>query len=222
MKAMRFFSFFLVLVFLYIYLHYYISLFFSRYGVFSKNTWFRMFLIFALISVLFLFLRRKFTGGFFEFFYILGFSWMGYILILSFLIFISDIFLKIFVFDFKKVFFVIISLSFLIFLKSVYNAIAIPKIKTIDLYIEKITNSYRIAFISDVHLDFKFKNKIFSKIIKIISEQKPDILIIGGDLIDPGFTIDNDVLKIKSLNFPVVGVCGNHEYYYGFDKTKDV
>lgn len=222
MKAIRFFSFFIVLVFLYIYLHYYVSLFFSRYGIFSKNTWFRIFLVFALISVLFLFLRRKLTSGLFEYFYIFGFSWMGYILILGLLIFISDILLKLFVFDFRKIFFITISLSILIFLKSVYNAIIIPETKSINLVMENITNPYKIVFISDMHLDFSFKNKIFSKIIEKISKQKPDILIIGGDLIDPGFSIDSDILKIRALNFPVIGVYGNHEYYYGFDKTKDV
>ncbi|MCX7904870.1 MAG: metallophosphoesterase, partial [Caloramator sp.] len=82
------------------------------------------------------------------------------------------------------------------------------KIKT-----KKIKGSIKIIQISDYH-DSKIHKK---QLVKIISKEEPDIIVITGDLIDiKTKTLDNvaalisDIIKI---NKKIYYVPGNHEYY---------
>jgi len=215
----KFFVFFLLVVLFYIGLHIYIANFFSRVG-FSKNNVNRFFLIMALLSVFFLFLRKKFEGDVFEILCFLSFLWMGIVLIWSFFIFIGNLFF--YFIGFKKVFVFVNFCTFFISLISIYNAIKPPSIRYLNYYSKIVLRDYKIVFISDLHIDFKFKNRFFSKIVEEIKCEKPDLLIIGGDMLDPGFKIDDEIYKIKDLKIPVVFVFGNHEYFYGIDETLEV
>ncbi len=209
--------FFLITVF-YVYLHYFISSFVSRF-IYKRSFWDKFFVFLCLLSVSTLFLRRFLTGGLWEYLYIASFIWMGYVIIFSSLILVSKIILLVYPFDFKKIFIATFALSVLILFKSVYNTFKLPLIKEVEIHSPYISRNYKFVFLSDIHLDFKFKNKVFSKIVDKIKSQNPDFILIGGDLLDPGFNIDKDVLKLKSLGFAVFGVLGNHEYYYGIERS---
>jgi len=216
----KFALFFLFISFAYVYLHIYVANFFSKAG-FSKNYSIKVFLLLALVSVLTLFLRRRFNGEGFEAFYLICFVWMGYILILAFFALIGNLaaYLDI---EFKKIFISSVSLSVISLVFSLYGALKLPDIKFMDYSSSSVKRNYKLAFISDIHLDFGFKNKIFLKIIDRISIEKPDLLIIAGDLLDPGFKMDDYVYRIKNAGFPVIFVFGNHEYYYGLDKSQKI
>ncbi|HOJ86137.1 MAG: metallophosphoesterase [Elusimicrobiales bacterium] len=216
----KFAFFFLLISAAYVYLHIYISNFFSKAGYF-KNYSNKLFLSLALFSILTLFLRRKLEGSLYETAYVISFIWMGYVLMLSF--FISAGYLLSFLnIEFKKIFIFVIFSSAVSLFVSFYNALKIPNFKSLDYKENGLNRNYKLVFMSDIHLDFSFKYKTFSKILDEILKIKPDILIIGGDLLDPGFKINEYVEKIKTLPFPVVFVFGNHEYYYGFDKSKAI
>ena len=215
----KFLIFFIFISLAYIGLHLYIAKFFIKAG-YLKNIANKFFLIIALVSISVLFLRRKLTGDIFEFFYFISFLWMGYVLIFSFFIFLENIF-SLFI-DFKKSFLIINILTLIVFFISIYNAFKVPKLNEINYFSDKVYNDYKIAFVSDLHLDFSFKRILFSRIIDKILNQDPQILIIGGDFLDPGFKIDKNVNKLRELKIPVLFVLGNHEYYYGIDKTFEV
>ncbi|MEF3280983.1 MAG: metallophosphoesterase [Elusimicrobiota bacterium] len=175
-----------------------------------------------MISILTLFLRRFLNGGLLEYLYILAFVWMGYVIIFSFLILLAKILTLFYPFEFKKVFIITCALSVFILFKSFYNIFKTPKVKEINIYSPYVSRNYKLVFISDIHLDFSFKNKLFSTITKKIEEISPDALIIGGDLFDPGFKLDEYVYRIKKVKFPVFFVFGNHEYYYGIYKSMEI
>lgn len=71
---------------------------------------------------------------------------------------------------------------------------------------------YKIAQISDLHNAELGKDN--SKIIKILEKQKPDLIVITGDIVDSSHTdVDTAVTFVKNISeiAPVYYVAGNHE-----------
>ena len=78
--------------------------------------------------------------------------------------------------------------------------------------IPKDFDNYKILQISDFHSNYRLINKT----VKKIKREKPNIIVITGDLIDRYGSFDN--IK-KFLNMikdiaPIYYVSGNHEIYY--------
>ena len=78
-------------------------------------------------------------------------------------------------------------------------------------------NNFKIAQFSDVHLGAYFKLDKLEKIINMAEEEKPDILIITGDLVDDMSLLPEALKKIEAFaaNLPCKAYfCyGNHEYF---------
>ena len=102
---------------------------------------------------------------------------------------------------------------FLIILLAIgYASTIFIKVKTIKIQSNKIRNQKKIVFISDIHLGSNSINH-FKKIIKKIIPLNPDMILIGGDLIDSSsFQIDQ-LSILNKINKPIYFVTGNHEYY---------
>ena len=101
-----------------------------------------------------------------------------------------------------------------------------PKLQEYDLVINKQAevSTLRVVAVSDIHLGFGTGKATLSKYIDKINEQKPDLILISGDL------IDNSVLPLKEehmeeelnkLSAPlgVFMVPGNHEYISDIDES---
>ncbi len=103
---------------------------------------------------------------------------------------------------------IIISLTIYCYLEN--NIIEVSHINIIDTNIPNSFNNYKIVQISDLH------NKEFNKnkLVNLIKKNKPDIILITGDLIDSN-TKDLKVTKnfIKQIVkiSPVYYINGNHE-----------
>lgn len=97
------------------------------------------------------------------------------------------------------------------------------KVKHFEIKNEKIKKPIKIGFISDLHLGLtQGKNKI-EKIVEILKDEKIDLLLAGGDLLDSSYHKDN--LKIlKEFNPPLgkLAVFGNHEWYVGVERSKKI
>ncbi len=81
----------------------------------------------------------------------------------------------------------------------------------------------RIAQISDLHLGVMVRDRIVDRVITLINDENPDIIVSTGDLVD-GITkhIGHLSAKLKNLQ-PRLGkyaVTGNHEVYGGTKRTK--
>ena len=76
----------------------------------------------------------------------------------------------------------------------------------------------KIVAISDVHLGISIDKKRLKKYVEMINAQKPDLVLIGGDLIDRSVVpvekqkMYDDLLQIKAP-MGVYATLGNHEYY---------
>ncbi|MBM7699520.1 metallophosphoesterase [Kurthia huakuii] len=84
---------------------------------------------------------------------------------------------------------------------------------------------YKIAFISDLHTGLTLYRKGLEKYAREIEQQKPDIVLLGGDLVDEHTTLDElqmafDVLGTIDSRFGTYFVYGNHdESNYTNDKN---
>lgn len=215
--------FLLVFAFAFIGLHLYASSFISR-NIRNLQHLRAFFLVMAFFSVFSMFLRRSLDSDIFRFFSLAGFFWMGAVLIIAFVFFIADIsmlFLKGRALAQRIPWFALF-FAVLLPLKALYNGLSCVNLKKldIDLGLEK---PVKIAFLSDVHADFPFRKKIFFKALEKAMAEKPDFLILGGDLLDPGFQMsDEEFKKLKELEAEKIAVLGNHEYYYGLQKARSV
>lgn len=125
--------------------------------------------------------------------------------------------------EFKKIiFWSSVGLVSLLLLSGFINAL-IPRIKTLELSIDKKVEGMQemnIAFASDIHLGTLIGPRRTNKIIQKINNLNPDLILLGGDIVDEdlGPVIRNnlgDSLRKLSAPFGVFGITGNHEYIGG-------
>ena len=108
----------------------------------------------------------------------------------------------------EKVLIAIVFILFILLIISIVICYIKIDISTFNIKNTKIDKNIKIVFLSDLH-----NRNIHKKIIKIISEIKPDIIICGGDMVNGGYNRCNSFFKlINSLNeYKIYYTYGNHE-----------
>jgi predicted MPP superfamily phosphohydrolase len=77
------------------------------------------------------------------------------------------------------------------------------------------TNLKRIAWTTDIHLDFVADSNRIEQLCQSIVEVNPDVVLIGGD-IAVAATIEKSLLMLANcLRRPIYFVLGNHDFYKG-------
>ncbi len=79
----------------------------------------------------------------------------------------------------------------------------------------------RIVQISDVHLGLTLGADFLERLVERINAQKPDLVLITGDLLDPEFPDDARAAQALRKLTPTHGtfaVSGNHEFYAGIPR----
>ena len=99
---------------------------------------------------------------------------------------------------------------------STYNAKKII-VKTINIESKKVTSPVSVVFVSDLHCGTNSQTHL-QKIINKINQQNPDIILIGGDLIDSSSFKISRLECFKQFKQPIYFVTGNHEYYLKHSK----
>jgi predicted MPP superfamily phosphohydrolase len=80
----------------------------------------------------------------------------------------------------------------------------------------------RIVQISDVHLGLIIRQERLKRILSLVKEADPDILVSTGDLVDgqinglPGLA---EMFNEINPRYGKYAITGNHEYYAGFDQS---
>ncbi len=113
-------------------------------------------------------------------------------------------------------FYLLVFMSFFAVLLVIYNNIAI--VKKYKIKTEKVSKSYRLVVVSDFHN--KKYNRDNTYIIEKIKAQKPDIIIVSGDLVDrrrPDFECSKKFLSDLRGITETYYVTGNHEADLGVD-----
>ena len=102
----------------------------------------------------------------------------------------------------------------------VYEAMSPPQLRHFDVYLEQLPpalEGMKIAQITDSHVgDFVSSAELASAVNRLNAE-KPDLLVMTGDLLDDERQLTSAFAALASANAPlgVVAVLGNHEKYQG-------
>jgi predicted MPP superfamily phosphohydrolase len=96
----------------------------------------------------------------------------------------------------------------------------------INIESEKISEPVKIVGISDLHIGYTISAKEVDKWVELINSEKPDIVIIAGDIIDNHLRpLINDstesVLKKITSNMGVYACTGNHDMMFAINEDPD-
>lgn len=100
-----------------------------------------------------------------------------------------------------------------------------PAIKRINLR-ETSGNPLRIVAVSDVHLGYGITKSRFARYVDMINREKPDVILIAGDLIDmtveplERLRMQDEINRLRAPQ-GIYMCLGNHEYISGVDASID-
>lgn len=169
-----------------------------------------------------------------------GYTWLGVLFIFCSIAFVIDVY-KLMVFiagfisskDFSHIipsarysFMIPALLSLTIGFYGYFEAL---NIRTEKLVIEtskipKDIGTLRIVQISDVHIGLIVREDRIKRIVKIIKDAKPDMLVSTGDLVDGQINRLEDLADLFNEISPKYGkfaITGNHEFYAGLSQALD-
>lgn len=168
---------------------------------------------------------------------IFGGFWLAFMLYGFLFFFLSDIILVILritrfwntesILQYKKwAFFITVSASVILIAGGFINAI-IPVTREYNITINKSAGQVkhlRIAAVSDIHLGSIIRKRSIKKMSKMISETKPDIVLLLGDIVDGeiGPVLRGDLLQYftwPDCTDGLYAITGNHEFIGGGAKT---
>ena len=81
-----------------------------------------------------------------------------------------------------------------------------------------LPREYRAVMLSDLHLGYHNPRQEFARWVDIINAEKPDFILIAGDIIDGSMRPlleEKMAEEFHRLKAPVYACLGNHEYYAG-------
>jgi len=232
MKTYHFLPVFLVLIFSYIGMHFYAARWLARCFSLPPDSayWLRVSLLAAAFASPFTMFLKRFPHGYvLEGLYGAGYAWMGIILIAAFLFWVSDLAalaLRRAAWFRPQLFaWAVLAVTAAIAGWGIYGGQKLPDIKEVSVAFKGLPaelEGFTIAQISDMHIDSNWKLRQFSGIVNKINSAKPDLVLVTGDLIDPGIDcaagMGELTRKIQS-RLGLFGSMGNHEYYYGIEKS---
>ena len=189
-------------------------------GCFSFIFWFCA----LLIVLIFAFRSTKqvpFTLG--HVFFQMGAVWLVFILYMIIFLACTDL-IKVFNHSFSYGFSISLLLTFSLLIYGFINY-QHPKKQVVNIVINKSltgVDKLTIVAVSDWHLGLGIHKNRLKRTIDFINAQKPDIILIGGDLIDNSLipvTVMEMDKELNRLHAPlgIYMAPGNHEYISGFN-----
>jgi uncharacterized protein len=100
------------------------------------------------------------------------------------------------------------------------------RVKPLDVALPTLSKAHNpttIVYVSDVHLGLIIHERRLTAFVNKINEQKPDVILIGGDLLDESVEgLDHMPEILAGLKAPggIYAVLGNHEFYAGHEKAE--
>ena len=102
-----------------------------------------------------------------------------------------------------------------------------PRVTELSITLEQKnhgTSEHRIVAASDIHLGNLNRKGRLADWVKLINKQKPDIILLAGDIFDHNMQtveaqhMDSELAKLSARQ-GVFAIPGNHDYYAGIDKA---
>lgn len=97
------------------------------------------------------------------------------------------------------------------------SAIKMPRIKRYSFTDSRICRPIKILALSDLHINKTVSPTKVRKFVRYFNEQKPDVMILAGDIVDDfAQAIKTQLRELKKLRAPlgIFVILGNHEVYH--------
>lgn len=142
---------------------------------------------------------------------------------IAFLVFLTTLFIRFsfgaFVLDRMQIPIILIAWCAIVLLTllSFYLNAKEPKITTTQIVLQGITKPLNIVVLTDLHIDALMDKKGVAKIVEQTNSIMPDIILLGGDIVDNYYhNVEDSVKELAKLKakYGIYYVLGNHEYYY--------
>ena len=110
----------------------------------------------------------------------------------------------------------------------VNQAIQVPEVNRVELTIEGLPaelDGFRLVQLSDLHISRLFPEPWVRAVVERTNGMSADLIVITGDFIDGSTEARRaDVAPLRDLRalHGVIGIPGNHEYYFDFAKWEPV
>ena len=103
---------------------------------------------------------------------------------------------------------------------AVWNGLKTPAVKYVDVHVDGAP-TLKAAVLSDSHLGMGVSLKRFERALNILQQEKPDLLLVLGDVFEYGPNQDKYAQALARFEAPMgkYGVLGNHEYYTGYENS---
>ncbi|MBR4490482.1 metallophosphoesterase [bacterium] len=92
-------------------------------------------------------------------------------------------------------------------------------IKNVEVHSEKVEQYTRIVQISDIHFSRVIDERFAEKIVPMINDLKPDLVLFTGDYMDKGIADPEKIAEIMNKIKAPMGkyaISGNHEFITGY------
>ena len=193
-----------------------------------RRVWFAV--IFWIVALPFVVVRLRFVSG--VAFYIVGYSCLAVVLYGFLILLVIDILRIIrwvakikpaFIYrnylKAKALIFAVVSLALAAIIAGGYVNSNSPRATHLTVAIDKKAGqltTLRVAMVSDIHLGNIYGRKSLARIVDVINEHYPDIVLLAGDIFDgnPESVIEKDMgaeFKRLQAKYGVYFVNGNHE-----------
>ena len=105
---------------------------------------------------------------------------------------------------------------------ALWGGFSSPKVKHITVNIPGAPRM-KLALLSDTHLGMGVSLARFDKALQKIEAEKPDALLVLGDIFEYGPHSEAYAARLAQVKTPQgsYGVLGNHEYYVGYGDSKE-
>jgi predicted MPP superfamily phosphohydrolase len=92
-----------------------------------------------------------------------------------------------------------------------------PRVRTEAFHTAKARGSVRLLYASDLHLGLPWTRRCSAELIGLASATAPDLVLLGGDLVDNRFGLDaiEECVRALARGRPVAAVPGNHDVATG-------
>jgi hypothetical protein len=81
---------------------------------------------------------------------------------------------------------------------------------------------YNILYVSDLHLGWSRSVRIVENLVNIAHTQQPNLILLGGDLVDRprGLALLSELVKRLSAIALTAAIAGNHDYWVGVERVR--
>lgn len=153
-----------------------------------------------------------------------GTTWMVFVLYMTLALLTTDIIKRFFIKNLRHSFLIAMGVTAVILIGGYINNLS-PKIERIEIKLDKpLEGTTTIVAVSDLHLGYGTGKERLKEFVQMINAQNPDLIIIGGDLIDnsliPLYNENMDE-ELRELQAPmgIYMAPGNHEYISGIEES---